>query len=238
MAKHLTLDFEAFSMASELDPLALEILRFWFPSTMSACLSLWFGKDVAVDDYIKLHFGAAVRDARDGKFDSWLDSPLGALALVILLDQFSRHVFRHSREMFSCDARALDVVMRCMELGYHERLSTLESVFFFLVLTHSEHRADQQLCVSMWQSKAQMLDADDPVRKFDGIFFKHWQVIDRFGRFPHRNALLSRISTPQELEFLADTNYRFDLPMKSDGTGFAKTARFEQRAASAMRQAA
>jgi uncharacterized protein (DUF924 family)/Ca2+-binding EF-hand superfamily protein len=215
--------------SSTLDPLAHKILLYWFPPTMQDCLLLWFGKDVDTDDYITAEFGAAVVDARDGKMNHWLNSELETLALLILLDQFSRNVFRHSPDTFSCDDMALAVVTRSLFYDYHKKVSKLASVFFCLVLTHSENIHHQELCVELWEDISHALSADDPCHKFDPIFTKHLHVIKRFGRFPHRNEVLGRTTTHVEEEFLNDPSYRFDLPMKSDGTGFTDTSSFVER---------
>ncbi|KAI8999552.1 hypothetical protein DFJ74DRAFT_144476 [Hyaloraphidium curvatum] len=193
---------------SVIDPLAMDVLRFWFPPTLSECLNLWFGKDPETDKTIEQRFGSAVRDARVGKLDSWINSPLETVALLILLDQFSRNIFRHSAETFSCDPMALSVVTRSLYYGYPSKMSKLEAVFFALVLTHSENLHHQQLCIEMWEGIVAALPKDDPLRKFDTIFLKHLQVIERFGRFPHRNEVLGRDSTAEEVEFLGDPSYR------------------------------
>ena len=215
--------------SSTLDPLALKILLYWFPPTMQDCLLLWFGKDGDTDDFITAEFGAAVVEARDGKMNHWLKSELETLALLILLDQFSRNVFRHSPETFSCDDMALAVVTRSLFYNHHQKVSKLASVFFCLVLTHSENIHHQELCVEMWEDISHALSPEDPCHKFDPIFSKHLHVIKRFGRFPHRNEVLGRTTTHVEEEFLNDPSYRFDLPMKSDGTGFTDTSSFVER---------
>jgi len=215
--------------SSTLDPLAHKILLYWFPPTMQDCLLLWFGKDGDTNDYITAEFGAAVVDARDGKMNHWLNSELETLALLILLDQFSRNVFRHSPETFSCDEMALAVVTRSLFYEYHKKVAKLASVFFCLVLTHSENIHHQELCVQLWEDISHELSADDPCHKFDPIFTKHLHVIKRFGRFPHRNEVLGRTTTHVEEKFLNDPSYRFDLPMKSDGTGFTHSSSFVER---------
>jgi len=218
-----------------MDPQALKILRYWFPETLSACMDLWFGKGNEIDIYIETNFRNMVCDARDGKYNHWICSHMETLALVILLDQFSRNIFRHSPETFSCDQLALAVVTRSMYYGYHTRVCKLQSVFFCLVLTHSECIHHQKLCVEMWESISASLPSNDPLRKFDSIFLKHLQVVERFDRFPHRNEVLGRTSTGAELDFLADTSFRFDLPMKSDGTGFTNTSQFDAATTKAVR---
>jgi uncharacterized protein (DUF924 family) len=215
--------------SSTLDPLAHKILLYWFPPTMQECMLLWFGKDGETDDYIIAEFGAAVVDARDGKLNGWLNSELETLALLILLDQFSRNVFRHSPESFSCDDMALAVLTRSLFYGYHKKVTKLASIFFCLILTHSENIHHQELCVELWQDISDSLSPEDPCHKFDPIFTKHLDVIKRFGRFPHRNEVLGRTTSHAEEEFLNDPSYRFDLPMKSDGTGFTDTASFVER---------
>ena len=227
---HIELDLvhETISLSeAAIDPQALKILRYWFPETLSACMDLWFGKDDKTDVYIDATFGNMVLGARGGEYNHWINSPMETLALVILLDQVPRNIVRHSPDMFSCDPLALSVVTRSMYYGYHTSVCKLQSIFFCLVLTHSESIHHQELCVEIWESITVSLPSDDPLRKFNSIFLKHLQVVERFGRFPHRNEVLGRTSTDTELDFLEDTSFRFDLPMKSDCTGFANSLKFQ-----------
>lgn len=203
---------------SSIDPMALKILKYWFPPALSDCMALWFGKEEATDIFIRKEFGEAVLNARDGKLDSWISSPIGTVALVILLDQFPRNIFRNTAEAFSCDPMALAVVSRAMFYGYHKKVSKVENVFFCLVLTHSELLHNQILCLDLWEYVTTDLPDNDPLRKFDSIFKKHYDVILKFRRFPHRNDVLGRPSTKEEKVFLNDPTYRFDLPMKRDAT--------------------
>ncbi len=97
------------------------------------------------------------------------------------------------------------------------------------MLTHAENIHLQKLCVELWVDIPSALPLDDPCRKFDAIFVKHLQVIERFNRFPHRNEVLGRICSAEEDEFLNDPSYRFDLPMKSYGSGFTNTTSFTEK---------
>ena len=214
--------------APTMDAMALRILRFWFPATMAACMALWFGKDTATDDIIQQEFGEAVCAARTGAMDAWIRSPLETLALVILFDQFPRNIMRHTPDAFGSDEKARAVVMRALYNGYHMRVTMLESTFFCMVLTHAEDVHLQALCVEMWKRISANLPPNDVLHKFDVIFERHQVVIERFGRFPHRNEVLGRATTSEEAAFLADPSYRFDLPMRADGAGFAMTERFQE----------
>jgi uncharacterized protein (DUF924 family)/Ca2+-binding EF-hand superfamily protein len=214
-----------------IDPLAYDILCFWFPRTLFSCLELWFGKNPDTDQEIENRFKHAVEGALAGKYHHFVDTPSESVALCILLDQFPRNIYRHSPLSFASDSTALSVVMRVIFKGYHKEVTKLESVFFCLVLTHSELIQHQILCLEMWKEISHGLSLHDPLRKFDSIFQKHLLVIEQFGRFPHRNQVLGRESQPEEEKFLEDPNYRFDLPMKEDGTGFGETEKFLEKSA-------
>ena len=212
-----------------MDPLAYDVLRFWFPPTLFACLELWFGKNPDTDLEIERKFKNAVVGALAGKYHHFVETPSESVALCILLDQFPRNIYRHSHLSFASDATALSVVMRVIYKGYHKEVTKMEAVFYCLILTHSELIQHQILCLEMWKEISKGLSSHDPLRKFDGIFQKHLLVIEQFGRFPHRNQVLGRETHPEEEKFLEDPNYRFDLPMKEDGTGFGETEKFREK---------
>jgi uncharacterized protein (DUF924 family) len=112
------------------------------------------------------------------------------VALVIMLDQFPRNMYRDTAQMYACDARCRDLVKRGLRSGVSERLRPIERVFLCLVLTHSEVLDDQHLCMDEWGRVMTELAADDPLNAFHEVFHRHVAVIQRFGRFPHRNKIL------------------------------------------------
>jgi len=195
---------------------AEQVLQYMLRPSIEDCLDLWFGKSEQTDHEIASRFGADVALASRGHCDHWaLDSehPRRLVALVILLDQFPRNVYRGTARMYANDARCLELVMRALRAGASERLQPVERVFLCLALTHSEALEDQQLCMAEWGRVAAELAPDDALNAFHDIFQRHADVIQRFGRFPHRNEILQRASTAAEEDFLGNSAFRFDLPL-------------------------
>ena len=169
--------------------------------------------------------------ASRGHYDHWalnVEHPRLLVALVIMLDQFRRNMYRDTPEMYASDARCLALVKRGLRVGVRARLRPIERVFLCLALTHSEALEDQHLCMEEWGRAMEDLAPDDPLNAFHEIFHRHVAVIMRFGRFPHRNKVLHRANTPAEEEFLENNLFRFDLPLvrQPDGSlAFAGTIR-------------
>jgi uncharacterized protein (DUF924 family) len=180
-----------------------EVLEFWFAGDSTTHRKIWFEKNAEFDQSCS-RFTDALRDAKQGAFDHWTATPRGTLALIILLDQLSRNLHRGSPEAFAADAKARDIARIAVESGVDRTLSPVESMFVYLPFEHSEDLADQDLSVRLSES---LRDAfgDDAVR----YAAEHRDVIRRFGRFPHRNAALGRVSTPDELAYLAQPNAGF-----------------------------
>jgi uncharacterized protein (DUF924 family) len=172
-----------------------EVLTFWFEDS-----SRWWKKDPEFDAGIRDRF-LDLRDAvmHDGRED-WLETPRGTLAYVIVLDQFSRNMFRGSRSMFEGDPRALAAAKRALDRGFDQGVSSDERMFFYMPFMHSEDIADQDRCAGLFASA---------LPKWLPNAEEHRDIIRRFGRFPHRNALLGRPSTPEELEFLKQPGSSF-----------------------------
>jgi len=150
------------------------------------------------------------------------------VALVILLDQFPRNMYRDTPQMYACDAHCLALVKRGLRVGVSARLRPIERVLLCLALTHSEALDDQHLCLEEWDRVMADLASDDPLNAFHEIFHRHVAVIMRYGRFPHRNKILQRANTMAEEEFLGNSSFRFDLPLvrRPDGAFvFAGTAK-------------
>lgn len=171
------------------------VLAFW----RAAGPDKWFTKDESFDAEIRARFLSAYESAADGRL-AWDDTPEGALALVIVLDQFPRNMFRGSARAFAADPLARKIAARAIDHGFDLRFAVPERGFFYLPFEHSEALADQERCVALNRASH---DAD--ALKWAEL---HADVIRRFGRFPHRNKVLGRVTTPEEQAFL-------------DGGGFA-----------------
>ena len=180
-----------------------EVLAFWFGEPGSADYGKprpeWFRKDPAFDAQIRQRFLALHARAALGELDGWHDDPDSLLALVVVLDQFSRNLYRGDPRAFSQDAAALACARLAIERGWDEARLPVERQFLYLPFEHSEDPADQDLCVELMRS----LEAFAPTRGLTAWAEKHRDLIRRFGRFPHRNAALGRDSTPEELDYLA-----------------------------------
>ena len=166
-----------------------EVLAFW----RAAGPDKWFEKDKTFDAEIALRFSGLWQAGRDGTLAPWEETPEGALALVIVLDQFPRNMFRGHRRAYETDGAARSVADRAIGRGFDRRIPHPERQFFYLPLMHSENLVDQERCVEL-------------ARGYDDEFMtyavQHADVIRRFGRFPHRNATLGRATRPQEQAFL------------------------------------
>jgi uncharacterized protein (DUF924 family) len=154
----------------------------------------WFFKDAAFDGALKVRFSAALNQARRGEFDNWGDTPEGALGLVILLDQVSRNINRNSPLAFAADARALRLARQWIGRGYHQKLLPPRARWFIMPFEHAEDLDAQHRGVGLFQTMG--------LSEMAYWAKVHLDIIARFGRFPHRNAVLGRRSTPEELVFL------------------------------------
>jgi uncharacterized protein (DUF924 family) len=195
-----------------------EILAFWFGAEFDPAAPpaadrqrLWFGKDDATDRLIRERFGVDVERAGAGGLDGWAAEPRGRLALIILLDQFTRNIYRASPRAFASDHKALALSQEGMMHGHDRALAPLQRVFFYLPMEHAEDLAVQERCVAAFE--ALLGEAPSGAEKaFEGFLDyarRHRDIIARFGRFPHRNAILGRGSTPEEQEFLTLPNSSF-----------------------------
>ena len=195
---------------------AEQVLEYMLRPSIEECLTLWFGKSEQTDQGIWTRFGSDVVLASRGHFDHWalnVGTPRLLVALVILLDQFPRNMYRDTPEMYACDAHCLALVRRGLRTGVSASLRPIERVFLCLALTHSEALDDQYLCMEEWDRAMTELAPDDPLNAFHEIFHRHVAVIKRFGRFPHRNKILHRASSSAEEDFLSNGSFRFDLPL-------------------------
>lgn len=186
---------------------AHEVLRFWFgPDLADEERAEWFRKDPAFDDEIRRRFGARVDEALAGGLAVWETTPWGGLARALLLDQFTRNIFRGSGKSFAGDALALALAQRLVARGDDRLLPGAMRGFVYLPYEHSEDLAMQRESLRLFAGLA----AAAP-RFASGLEWakKHEVIIERFGRFPHRNALLARESTAAELAFLREPGSSF-----------------------------
>jgi uncharacterized protein (DUF924 family) len=193
------------------------VLDFWFGLLDQDGLAdelhakRWFTKDEAFDALLRSTFLDDHRAAASGARDSWRASLRGTLALVIVLDQFSRNLFRGTPEMFAYDAKALSVALPEIDAGHLAGLATDERVFLYMPLMHSEELDVQERSVVLFSQFRDELSGRARERLAMNVDYaiRHRDIIARFGRFPHRNATLGRASTPEELAFLEQPGSSF-----------------------------
>ncbi|MCR9106659.1 MAG: DUF924 domain-containing protein [Gammaproteobacteria bacterium] len=185
-----------------------QVLAFWFgeldASGMSAPAqhSLWFSKSAATDHTITERFGHLLRSALAGELDHWAGDRQGLVALIVVLDQFSRNIHRDSPQAFSGDNKALALALGAIASNVHRQLPTMHRVFLYLPLEHSEQIQMQERCVALFEQLAAERDQDPRCADYLRYAVAHRDVIARFGRFPHRNAILGRASTEEEIQHL------------------------------------
>ena len=175
-----------------------EILNFWFKECKP---EQWFKKNEDFDKTIENRFSSAIENAIAGKLDSWEESETGCLALIILLDQFTRNVFRDTPRAFAGDERALALSKLCFNKDYLTNLDIHRRQFMLMPMMHSENLAVQDVALPLFKKYASEKDYE--------YAEKHRDIIARFGRFPHRNVILGRKSSNEELEFLKQPGSSF-----------------------------
>jgi uncharacterized protein (DUF924 family) len=190
------------------------VLAFWFGPPGAPPLGRserWFSADPAFDATVRERFGELAERAARGELEAWRESPLGALALVIALDQFPRNIHRGSARAFAADAAARDVALDAEARGFDRALSPVERWFLYLPLMHAEDRALQERSVAHFEALAAGAEPELAAALEEAADFarRHRDVIARFGRFPHRNAALGRASSREEVAFLAEPGSRF-----------------------------
>ncbi len=194
-----------------------EVLGYWFQEIKEEAVyyrarqKLWFGKDQATDDYLRTHFGQELETAGRGECDSWAASPRGRLALIVLLDQFSRNIYRETARMFTQDPKALTLCREGLDNNIDRLLHPVERVFFYLPLEHSEDLEVQHLSIQCFERL--LTDGPAPLKESFtehlDYALRHFEIIQRFGRFPHRNKILGRKTTLEEEEFLKEPRSAF-----------------------------
>lgn len=190
--------------------IAQSILDFWFLPADTAGYglprSVWFTKDPNFDEQIRTQFADRVELALAGALTEWEMSPDTALALILLLDQFTRNIYRNTPRAFAGDSQALMLAQKMVEAGMDRTLLSVQRAFVYLPFEHAEDSAMQARSVALFKRLQQETGAH--MMDFD-YALQHQKIITRFQRFPHRNAILGRISTPEEQTFLAQPNSGF-----------------------------
>ena len=193
------------------------ILDFWFgsePDDAAAAKEqsdLWWSKNKATDDEIRHRFEIYVIMAVSEQLNDWLTTPRGQLALIILTDQFPRNIYRGTARAFSCDEKALTWCIEGLEQKVDRELRLIERVFFYLPLEHAEELVHQDLSVKCFSELVPTVPAEKRAifEEYLDFAVRHRDVIARFVRFPHRNKILGRESTADELEFLNEPGSSF-----------------------------
>jgi len=182
------------------DPRAQEVLDFWFRGTEAR--KEWFQKDPAFDAEIRARFLGLYEQAASGALAHWMDQPADGLALIITLDQFPRNLFRapcpEAARAYATDRLALEAARRAVDAGYDRALPEVARTFFYLPFEHSENLADQERSLQLFAGHPNHVWA-----------LRHREIVQRFGRFPHRNAALGRESTAAEIGFLQQPGSSF-----------------------------
>jgi len=197
-----------------LNTVADAVLAFWFGQSNAPDYrqyrKAWFIKNAAFDAEIRQHFLLDVEKAAKGDYDDWQSSVMSALALLLLLDQFPRNLYRGDPRSFATDDKALSVAKGLVDSGAHQALIPAHRFFVYVPFEHSEEMVNQDQCVALMRS----LNQDYPNLEkglAGGLDYaiRHRDIIERFGRFPHRNEVLGRVSTPEEKAFLQQPGSRF-----------------------------
>jgi uncharacterized protein (DUF924 family) len=194
-----------------------QILSLWFGEfnelgmADSFHVGRWWKKDEAFDQALRDRFGAVHTEISAGGRTEWLETVHGKLATVIVLDQLSRNLFRDSPKMYANDPRALSIALEVVDAGQERELWVDERSFFYLPLMHAEDRDRQRQCLELFTAFREELSGAPRQRVEASVRFAldHKAIVDRFGRFPHRNAILGRASTAEELAFLREPGSSF-----------------------------
>lgn len=168
-----------------------DILEFWYAPEMRA---KWFASTPQIDAMMRARFELVWESAKHGAHESWRDTPLGCLALAIVLDQFPLNMFRGTAKSFSTEQQAVAVTKQAVAQSYDRQLDTAQVAFLYMPLMHSENLADQDLCVALFEAAG--LEENARFARH------HREIVRRFGRFPHRNTTLGRSSSTEELAYL------------------------------------
>jgi uncharacterized protein (DUF924 family) len=186
-----------------------EILDFWFgresEEGYGEFREVWFTKDPEFDREVRDRFEGAYEKAAAGRLEHWKDEAQSCLALIILLDQFTRNMFRGDPKTYATDDKAREAARHAVEHAYDRELTPYGRLFVYLPFEHSEDLEDQRFSVELFRGLAAEMGAEDLL----GYAVRHLEIIERFGRFPHRNEILGRATTPEEAEFLRGPDSSF-----------------------------
>ena len=196
---------------------AQEVLQFWFGILQDPVdipydkSSMWFVNGKEYDDAIREQFGGLHQQATEGELDHWQQDSKSLLALIILLDQFSRHIYRETAQAFAQDSKCIQIVQSGIDASLDQSLFFIERQFFYMPLMHAEDVEIQNLSVSIFTKLRD--EAPEELKNFYTKILSfaksHQYVIEKFGRFPELNKILSRTNTREEEEFLSTGKYRF-----------------------------
>jgi len=202
----------------EQKPTPDDVLDFWFgaldedgQATLEEKAWLWWGKADETDLLIKSRFGPLVEEIANGLHNDWLATAKGRMAAIIVLDQYPRNIFRGEARAFAYDAQAQQICTEGIEGGVDRNLPLIQRVFFYLPLEHAEEREKQVQSVQMYDQL--VAEASDENKETYATYLdyaiRHKVIIDRFGHYPHRNAILERASNPEEVAFLEEPGSSF-----------------------------
>ncbi|WP_153102161.1 DUF924 family protein [Paraburkholderia hayleyella] len=208
--KQRLMDYRTEADYAALDVRAKAVLDCWFGAPDSADYGqrrkAWFARDDAFDAMLRERFGALIEAGRAGALDAWCATPLGTLALIIVLDQFSRNCHRGTPHAFSADPKALEIARDLVASGADRCLpSAHHRAFAYLPFEHDETLASQREALRLFKA----LEAEPGGEGYYAFALQHAVIVERFGRFPHRNAVLSRPSTEEESAFLREPGSSF-----------------------------
>jgi uncharacterized protein (DUF924 family) len=183
-----------------------EILEYWFGSPPAPNGKVWFGGGKRVDDELRARFGDDAERAAKGELDEWASTAHGRLVLVILLDQLPRNVFRGTARSFATDPKAQALAKDAVGRAMHRELAPVERLFMYMPFTHAEDLEAQRAGVVLFdrlsrESPKELVSTTESFAKYARI---HAAIVERFGRFPHRNVLLGRATTDEEKAYLAE----------------------------------
>lgn len=194
-----------------------DILEYWFGEldeygrTDESRFKLWFGKSEETDQYLTENYKDLLESAKRGELDSWKESAEGLVAFIVLLDQFSRNIYRDTAEMYAADEQVLSVAKRAVETGVDKEMPISHRVFTYLPFMHSENLEDQEQCIELF--KGLQNEVPEEVKKsIQGNIdyaIKHRDVVKGYGRFPHRNEILGRESIEEEKVYLSNPDAGF-----------------------------
>lgn len=187
-----------------------EVLDFWFgrgdEANHGKPKEFWFTKNPEFDQEVRNRFMGLYEQTAAGELEHWKETPRGCLALILILDQFPRNMFRGDARSFATDPLALAAAKQAIEAGFDQQLPRIQRWFIYLPLEHSEDLTDQRQSVELFRKLA---GEDQNNAETLRYAIRHMEIIERFGRFPHRNETLGRISTEEEKEFLKQPNSSF-----------------------------